>query len=75
MIMVRDRERRIHVLYNRCPHRGVELCGAISGNTGSSFVCSYHAWSFHLDGAIRGIPLPHGYDGTCMTARRTPIAP
>ena len=68
MIMVRDRERRIHVLYNRCPHRGVELCGAMSGNTGSSFVCSYHAWSFHLDGAIRGIPLPHGYDGTCMTA-------
>jgi phenylpropionate dioxygenase-like ring-hydroxylating dioxygenase large terminal subunit len=44
----------------------VELCGALSGNTGSSFVCSYHAWSFHLDGSIRGIPLPQGYEGTRM---------
>ncbi len=67
MIMVRDRSGGVQVLYNRCPHRGVELCGATSGNTGSSFVCSYHAWSFHLDGTVKGIPLPHGYDGTRMT--------
>jgi phenylpropionate dioxygenase-like ring-hydroxylating dioxygenase large terminal subunit len=68
MIMVRDRAGSINVLYNRCPHRGVELCGAVSGNTGSSFVCSYHAWSFHLDGSIRGIPLPQGYEGTRMSS-------
>jgi len=68
MIMVRGRNGAIHVLHNRCPHRGVELCGALSGNTGASFVCSYHAWSFHLDGTIRGIPLPQGYEGTAMTA-------
>jgi len=68
MIMVRDRTGAIHVLYNRCPHRGVELCGKTSGNTGSSFVCSYHAWSFHLDGAIRAMPLPGGYAGTSVNA-------
>lgn len=68
MIMVRGANGGINVLYNRCPHRGVQLCGAISGNTGSAFVCSYHAWSFHLDGTIRGIPLPHGYDNTRMTS-------
>jgi phenylpropionate dioxygenase-like ring-hydroxylating dioxygenase large terminal subunit len=67
MIMVRGRAGAIHVLYNRCPHRGVELCGARSGNTGSAFVCSYHAWSFHLDGSIRGMPLPQGYEGTRMS--------
>jgi phenylpropionate dioxygenase-like ring-hydroxylating dioxygenase large terminal subunit len=66
MIMVRDRAGGINVLYNRCPHRGVELCGAVSGNTGSSFVCSYHAWSFHLDGKVRAIPLARGYEGTAM---------
>jgi phenylpropionate dioxygenase-like ring-hydroxylating dioxygenase large terminal subunit len=66
MIMVRGRGGAVHVLYNRCPHRGVELCGARSGNTGSAFVCSYHAWSFHLDGTIRGMPLPQGYEGTRM---------
>jgi phenylpropionate dioxygenase-like ring-hydroxylating dioxygenase large terminal subunit len=68
MIMVRRADGGISVLHNRCPHRGVQLCAARSGNTGSSFVCSYHAWSFHLDGRIRGIPLPHGYDGTRMSS-------
>jgi len=68
MIMVRGGDGKIRVLYNRCPHRGVQLCGNTRGNTGSTFVCSYHAWTFHLDGRVKGIPLSHGYDGTRMTA-------
>jgi len=64
MVMVRDKDQTVHVLYNRCPHRGVELCGNQSGNTGQAFVCSYHAWSFHLNGKVRAIPLMKGYDGT-----------
>jgi phenylpropionate dioxygenase-like ring-hydroxylating dioxygenase large terminal subunit len=66
MIMVRGTDKKIRVLYNRCPHRGVQLCGSRQGNTGSTFVCSYHAWTFHLDGRVKGIPLPRGYDGTRM---------
>jgi len=66
MVMVRDRDQSIRVLYNRCPHRGVQLCGTHSGNTGSGFVCPYHAWSFHLNGQVRAIPLAKGYDGTRM---------
>jgi phenylpropionate dioxygenase-like ring-hydroxylating dioxygenase large terminal subunit len=69
MIMVRGTDQKIRVLYNRCPHRGVQLCGSRQGNTGSTFVCSYHAWTFHLDGRVKGIPLPHGYDGTRMNAQ------
>jgi phenylpropionate dioxygenase-like ring-hydroxylating dioxygenase large terminal subunit len=64
MIMVRDRDGSIRVLYNRCPHRGVQVCGNQSGNTGTAFVCSYHAWSFHLNGKVRAIPLTKGYEGT-----------
>jgi len=67
MIMVRGTDGKIRVLYNRCPHRGVQLCGNRQGNTGTTFVCSYHAWTFHLDGRVKGIPLSHGYDGTRMT--------
>lgn len=67
MIMVRQRDRGVQVLYNRCPHRGVQLVGNLKGNTGSAFVCSYHAWSFHLDGSVRAIPLAQGYEGTRMT--------
>ncbi|MBL8334963.1 MAG: Rieske 2Fe-2S domain-containing protein [Rubrivivax sp.] len=67
MVMVRQADGRINVLYNRCPHRGVQLVGNQCGNTGSAFVCSYHAWSFHLDGSVRAIPLAKGYEGTRLT--------
>lgn len=67
MIMVRHGDGSVRVLYNRCPHRGVQLVGNVSGNTGGAFVCSYHAWSFHLDGKVRAIPLAKGYDGTRLT--------
>ena len=36
---------KVHVLYNRCPHRGYMLVGDLKGNTGERFRCSYHAWS------------------------------
>jgi phenylpropionate dioxygenase-like ring-hydroxylating dioxygenase large terminal subunit len=68
MLMVRGKDQKINVLYNRCPHRGVQLCGAQKGNTGSALVCSYHAWSFHLDGKLRSTPLPQGYEGTSVNA-------
>jgi phenylpropionate dioxygenase-like ring-hydroxylating dioxygenase large terminal subunit len=67
MIMVRQADGSVQVLYNRCPHRGVQVVGNQSGNTGSAFVCSYHAWSFHLDGNVRAIPLARGYEGTRLT--------
>ena len=68
MFMVRGKDGQVHVLYNRCPHRGVQLCGNQKGNVGSALVCSYHAWSFHLDGRLRTIPLQQGYDGTRVNA-------
>jgi len=27
MVMVRQKDGSVRVLYNRCPHRGVQLCG------------------------------------------------
>jgi phenylpropionate dioxygenase-like ring-hydroxylating dioxygenase large terminal subunit len=66
MLMVRGQDRQINVVHNRCPHRGVQIIGNESGNTGDAFVCSYHAWSFWLDGKVRAIPLAQGYEGTRM---------
>ena len=67
MIMVRQPDASVQVLYTRCPHRGVQIIGNQKGNTGSAFVCSYHAWSFHLDGSVRAIPLAKGYEGTRLS--------
>ncbi|HSU78131.1 MAG TPA: Rieske 2Fe-2S domain-containing protein, partial [Burkholderiales bacterium] len=41
MLMVRAGDGKIHVLYNRCPHRGNMMCGDRKGNAGDFFRCSY----------------------------------
>ena len=63
MIMSRADDGEIHVLYNRCPHRGSLICNNQKGNAGKGFRCSYHAWQFHLDGKIHRMPMKEGYDG------------
>lgn len=64
VIMARGRDGKVHVLYNRCPHRGAMICSDRHGNTGDAFTCSYHSWRFHMDGSIESIPVAQGYDGT-----------
>ncbi|NLZ09786.1 MAG: Rieske 2Fe-2S domain-containing protein [Alcaligenaceae bacterium] len=62
VIMVRDADNSIKVLYNRCPHKGVMLVHDTYGNAGRFFRCSYHAWSFKLNGNLLALPLKRGYD-------------
>src|SRR5829696_3456475 len=62
VIMVRDRSRRVNVLANRCAHRGTTLCWEPCGKA-SSFQCTYHAWTFGLDGQLKGVPYPGGFHG------------
>ncbi|NDZ78352.1 aromatic ring-hydroxylating dioxygenase subunit alpha [Streptomyces sp. SID10853] len=61
VIVTRDRRGGINVLLNRCRHRGASLCETPKGN-GNGFTCPYHAWSYALDGKLRGIPYPDGYE-------------
>ncbi|WJJ94645.1 aromatic ring-hydroxylating dioxygenase subunit alpha [Neopusillimonas aromaticivorans] len=62
VIMVRDADNSIKVLYNRCPHKGVMLVHDTYGNAGRFFRCPYHAWSFKLNGDLLALPLKRGYD-------------
>jgi len=65
MILVRGSDGKVHVLYNRCPHRGNMICGDMKGNTGDQFRCSYHAWTFQHDGRLKNIPMmDSGYRDT-----------
>jgi len=65
MILVRGKDKKVNVLYNRCPHRGNMIVGDRKGNTGDQFRCSYHAWTFHHDGKLKNIPMMEsGYAGT-----------
>ena len=64
MVMVRGNGEDIHVLYNRCPHRGTQVCGSRHGNAGSALTCPYHSWRFHYDGTLESVPLEKGYRDT-----------
>jgi anthranilate 1,2-dioxygenase (deaminating, decarboxylating) large subunit len=61
VIVVRDRQDKIHVLENRCRHRGATVCEKTKGNT-TGFTCPYHSWSYALDGKLRGLPYSDGYE-------------
>jgi nitrite reductase/ring-hydroxylating ferredoxin subunit len=61
VILTRDRTGGINVLSNRCSHRGTALCWEAKGNSGS-LQCTYHAWTFGLDGSLRSVPYPGGFD-------------
>ena len=62
VLMVRHTDQSIHVLYNRCAHRGVELVTDVHGNTGKTFRCPYHAWTYRTDGTLLGVPVKEGYE-------------
>ncbi|MGJ8544194.1 MAG: aromatic ring-hydroxylating dioxygenase subunit alpha [Sulfitobacter sp.] len=64
VIQVRHSTGDIHVLLNRCPHKGTKIVIDRTGNTGKFFRCPYHAWSFKTDGCKLAIPLKKGYEGT-----------
>lgn len=62
VIVTRDRDGAIHVVENRCAHRGVRFCRARSG-TARSLQCPYHQWNYALDGRLIGLPFRNGVKG------------
>ncbi|MES2533504.1 MAG: aromatic ring-hydroxylating dioxygenase subunit alpha [Pseudomonadota bacterium] len=64
VIVVRHGDGTLRAMMNRCAHKGSRLVSAPCGNAGKFFRCPYHAWTFKLDGALLGMPLRNGYEGT-----------
>jgi phenylpropionate dioxygenase-like ring-hydroxylating dioxygenase large terminal subunit len=56
VIVTRDMAGQIHVLVNRCAHRGNQVCLFDRGNA-PVFTCSYHGWTYGLDGSLVGMPM------------------
>lgn len=71
IIVARHDDGALHAFYNRCAHRGAEVCARPSGNT-RSFVCPYHAWTYRTDGSLESIPLTKGY-GADLEKRRSEL--
>ncbi len=65
VIVTRDQSGEVHVLENRCQHKGMRLLQAPFGNVGKGnrIVCAYHQWCYKLNGALVGVPYRNGVNG------------
>jgi phenylpropionate dioxygenase-like ring-hydroxylating dioxygenase large terminal subunit len=74
VLMTRDRDGRIHLLQNRCPHRGNQVCAEARGNA-RTFTCPFHKWTFANDGRLTAFAFADGYDGQDMSGLRLAPVP
>jgi len=63
VIIVRDEELKVHAFYNVCRHRGSRLLKEERGTGLKNIRCSYHAWTYALDGRLIGAPHTTGLKG------------
>ena len=78
LLMLRGADGAVRVLLNRCAHKGAKILSANSGNCGKLLRCSYHGWTYTLDGSLRTVPVKSGYADTRFSeseaaSRFTPV--
>lgn len=60
LLVTRHADGSVHVLMNRCAHRGAQVCTEPYGNA-TQLRCPYHGWTYGLDGARLGVPYRKRY--------------
>jgi Rieske 2Fe-2S family protein len=63
LIILRDKDGRIRAFYNVCRHRGTRICEAVEGQFSNTIQCTYHAWTYGLDGKLIGAPFMKEVEG------------
>jgi phenylpropionate dioxygenase-like ring-hydroxylating dioxygenase large terminal subunit len=66
VVVTKNKDGTIHAFHNVCQHRGNRLISAQRGNT-PAITCGYHAWTYSMDGRLRGAPRSEcvaGFDKT-----------
>jgi nitrite reductase/ring-hydroxylating ferredoxin subunit len=54
VVITRDSQGQVHAMLNVCRHRGALICSAGLG-TSRALTCPYHAWSYGMDGQLKGL--------------------
>jgi len=70
IVVLRDSEGQLKAMSNVCLHRMSTLLEG-RGNA-RSIVCPYHAWTYNLDGSLRGAPAMTLNDGFCKNNYKLP---
>jgi len=80
VLVLRGRDDGLRGFYNVCRHRGSRLIrtpalpdvatpeAVRSSQVGGAIVCPYHAWSYNIDGGLRGAPFVR-FDEQCPKDR------
>lgn len=61
VLVVRSEDGRIRAFVNSCAHRGARV--AEGSGHGRSLMCPYHAWTYNLQGELKGIPDERSFPG------------
>jgi phenylpropionate dioxygenase-like ring-hydroxylating dioxygenase large terminal subunit len=61
VVAVRGSDGAVRAFRNACRHRGVQLLEG--SGCKKALVCRYHAWTYDLEGRLRGIPHEEGFPG------------
>lgn len=66
VIVIRDDEKQVRVLYNRCSHKGAQLLSDACGRA-RRLRCAYHGYVFDTAGRLQHVPQAEGYAGAAFT--------
>ncbi|MBW1884719.1 MAG: aromatic ring-hydroxylating dioxygenase subunit alpha [Deltaproteobacteria bacterium] len=67
IIVLRLDEDTVKAFYNTCPHRGMSLLEG-RGSCRDGIVCSFHGWSWNLDGSNRSVYAPDMFEASELDA-------
>ena len=60
ILVTRTRRGAVKAFMNVCRHRGARIVTETGGNA-TTFSCPYHAWTYDLEGQLRGLRQPAGF--------------
>ena len=75
-LVVRNKDGAARAYINVCRHRGSRVETAKSGSKKRAFTCSYHGWTYDIDGSLKVIPQEFGFEGfdkSCHGLRELPV--
>jgi methanesulfonate monooxygenase subunit alpha len=61
IVLVRGEDGVLRGFHNMCRHRGARVVREESGSA-QSFTCFYHLWNYDLEGRLRAVAKPAGYE-------------
>ncbi|MGD9750208.1 MAG: aromatic ring-hydroxylating dioxygenase subunit alpha [Acidimicrobiia bacterium] len=62
IVVTRGADGELRAFLNVCRHRGARAAAEPCG-TARRLTCRFHGWTYDLEGRLRGLPQPEGFDG------------